>query len=525
MKWQNVRFVHLLTAFVCLVMVCMMLLHWVVSYCEAKKSLYNTTFQLNEQSAIKLGVTMNTVFRSMKNTLTGNAKHLSEQLASSSPLQPHVNHFMESNDYFNAIVVVERSGRVVAASAEKDDFQDIVAAGPTRQELSGRAPTISEPFRSASGDIIVLMTYPIVDAQGEYYGYLGGTIHLHENNVLNEIFGESTTNESGTYTYVVDGSGHILYHPDRNRLGENVSANAVVQRVINGQRGYDEVTNTKGDVFLAGYTPVEENGWGIVVQTPAEEIRAQAVRIILKEIVYTLPIFLLLLAITILLARKLAAPFTLLANTAEGITSGKPVDSPPHHAIFSYEANQLYQTVLLAMERLQKRAEHLLNEAQTDALTGLPNRRALNVLLSAWMQERKPFSVVAVDIDFFKQVNDTYGHQVGDQVLQFLANVMRANSRKGDFCCRYGGEEFIILLPNTPSDEAYQMIERIRTTLELKTSPTGKPITISCGVASYPDHAATAHELLECADQALYAAKRQGRNRTVLYEQLKADGA
>lgn len=519
MKWRNVRFVHLLTAFVCLVMLSMMLLHWVVSYCEAKKSLYATTFQLNEQSAIKMGITMNTVFRSMRNTLMGNAKHLSEQLALGSPLQPHVNHFMESNDYFNEIIVVERNGRVATASAKDPVIDSLLAGEPGQQALAAQGPTISEPFRSENGQIIVLMTYPIVNDKGEYYGYLGGTIHLHENNVLYEIFGENTINESGTYTYVVDRSGHILYHPDGNRLGDNVSANAVVQKVIRGQHGYEEVTNSKGDVYLAGYTAVEENGWGIVVQTPAKAIQTQAVRIIIKEILYTLPFFLLLLFFTILLARKLAAPFALLAATAERITAGKPVDTLPHHAIFSYEANQFYQTVMLAMNKLQKQAEYLKNEAQTDALTGLPNRRALDTLLAAWLRERKPFSIVAIDIDFFKKVNDTYGHQVGDQVLQFLAGIMQGNSRKGDYCCRYGGEEFVILLPHTPSEEAYRMSERIRKTLEQTNSPTGRPITISCGVASFPDHAKTAEELLECADQALYTAKRQGRNRTAIYGQ------
>lgn len=523
MNWQKVRFVHLLTAFVSMAMLSMLVLQWFVSYCEAKQSLYTTTFQLNADSAKKMGITMNTVFRSMQNTMKGNAKHLTEQLEIGDELQPHVDHFMESNDFFNGMIVVDRTGNVVATSEKNTSSQERLQLSQLYNEARDvRTPTISKPYRTETGDFIVLMTYPIVDARGDFFGYLGGTIHLHENNVLNDIFGVQTNSESGTYTYVVDPSGHLLYHPDSNRIGENVAANPVVQKVMQGQHGSEEVTNTKGDVFAAGYAPVTENGWGIVVQTPVEEIRKQAIQIIVKEMLYTLPIFLLLLITTIMLARKLAAPFSLLAKTAEQFMAGHPVDDVPRHALFSYEANQLYKTVLLAMNKLHKRAEQLMNEAQTDPLTGLPNRRTMNALMETWIEENRPFSVVAIDIDFFKQVNDTYGHQVGDEVLQFLANILRAHSRKGDCSCRYGGEEFVILLPNTPYDEAYQMSERIRTLLEQKNSPTGRPITISCGVAAYPDHAQTAHELLNCADEALYTAKRQGRNRTIIYASKRA---
>jgi len=189
-------------------------------------------------------------------------------------------------------------------------------------------------------------------------------------------------------------------------------------------------------------------------------------------------------------------------------------------AFLSFEANQLHRTVMLAMEQLQKRAERLLNESQTDPLTGLANRRTMDRWMAEWIGGQKPFSVVMLDIDHFKKVNDTYGHQTGDEVLRFLARNMLAYLRKDDCCCRYGGEEFAILLPETTAEEAFKIAERIRTNMETAISPTGGPITISCGVAAYPDDAETAQGLLEAADTALYEAKRAGRNRTVVFRKI-----
>jgi diguanylate cyclase (GGDEF)-like protein len=143
--------------------------------------------------------------------------------------------------------------------------------------------------------------------------------------------------------------------------------------------------------------------------------------------------------------------------------------------------------------------------------------------ISEWICGQKPFSIVMLDIDRFKQVNDTFGHQIGDEVLRFLARNMLAQLRKGDCCCRYGGEEFAILLPDTSLEEAFNIAERVRRNVENTASPTGGPITISCGVAAYPDDAETAQALLEAADNALYKAKHAGRNRTMTFRQLRLE--
>jgi diguanylate cyclase (GGDEF)-like protein len=176
------------------------------------------------------------------------------------------------------------------------------------------------------------------------------------------------------------------------------------------------------------------------------------------------------------------------------------------------------------------KTEYLRRLSLTDALTGLANRRELEKRLaeelSRAQRERWPLSCLYLDADFFKRINDTRGHDVGDLVLQHIAALMLQVLRRGDVVARYGGEEFVVLLPGVAAPRAMETAERLRRTVE--SSPVeiagGDPIsfTISIGVACLKDLPKSRESLekagvglLAEADRALYAAKDQGRNRVV----------
>jgi diguanylate cyclase (GGDEF)-like protein len=172
--------------------------------------------------------------------------------------------------------------------------------------------------------------------------------------------------------------------------------------------------------------------------------------------------------------------------------------------------------------------------ARTDPLTGIANRRSfderLGIEITRGERYRRPFAVLVVDLDHFKRVNDTYGHQAGDEALRRLAAVLRDRGRAGiDVAARLGGEEFAVLLPETATDGARDMAERIRTEVERSTirpeNGVAFGVTVSVGAACYPDHADSAAALMRAADQALYAAKRLGRNRTVVFGEPMDAGA
>ena len=178
----------------------------------------------------------------------------------------------------------------------------------------------------------------------------------------------------------------------------------------------------------------------------------------------------------------------------------------------------------LANARLHAAIEKM---ATTDGLTGLNNHRVFQEKLSAELirsgRTGKPVSLLLTDIDFFKKINDTYGHPVGDQVLKGVSAIIRETVRTIDIPARYGGEEFAIILPETDAEGALQIAERLRKTIGEQTfTADGKTfrITISMGIAVLPGDAKTKEELIEKADQALYHAKHNGRNRCVLRRRI-----
>ena len=162
--------------------------------------------------------------------------------------------------------------------------------------------------------------------------------------------------------------------------------------------------------------------------------------------------------------------------------------------------------------------------AITDALTGLHNRRYMETHLGTLVEQAasrgKPIAVLVLDIDYFKSVNDTYGHDAGDDVLREFAIRLRKSIRNIDLACRYGGEEFVIVMPETDMGVATMVAERLRRRIAAEPFAIQQDmrlldVTISIGIAARQEAGDTAATILKRADQALYRAKRDGRNRVV----------
>ncbi len=174
-------------------------------------------------------------------------------------------------------------------------------------------------------------------------------------------------------------------------------------------------------------------------------------------------------------------------------------------------------------DKLRHNMQLSLEMAITDQLTGLHNRRYMARHLDTLMKnasDAKPISFLIMDIDYFKAVNDTYGHDVGDEVLRDFASRIGANVRGIDLACRYGGEEFVVVMPDTDAGFAYTVAERLRQSIELTPFPISRAphkinVTASIGIASSNGNGDDSDKLLHRADQALYRAKREGRNRVI----------
>ncbi|MEO8540593.1 MAG: GGDEF domain-containing protein [bacterium] len=205
--------------------------------------------------------------------------------------------------------------------------------------------------------------------------------------------------------------------------------------------------------------------------------------------------------------------------------SAETVLTRAHEALLQLTLETERENAHLHAER-----DRLTVEASTDGLTGLANRRHLEEYLTEQFRISSrygtPLSVVMLDIDHFKAVNDTYGHPVGDQVLRNVAKVLTQTAREADLCARYGGEEFVVVLPATPMEGALELAERVRASVEATVMiAEGKKIsvTISAGVNAYrKDGQATPDWLIKEADMALYDAKRAGRNRIQQFAEAPA---
>lgn len=197
-----------------------------------------------------------------------------------------------------------------------------------------------------------------------------------------------------------------------------------------------------------------------------------------------------------------------------------------------HELNARLQVHLKRWQRLlalRQSKEQLQKMALTDALTGLGNRATFDLTIkqtSARTQRSgTPFSLLMIDLDHFKWFNDSYGHQTGDNVLQQVAAAILDSAREADICCRYGGEEFAVILPDTCADHAKVLAERIhrkvaQTSRRLRQNL--NPITVSIGISSAgPGNATHPTRLIEEADRALYQAKENGRNRTEVWLSTK----
>lgn len=476
--------------------------------------LLQATLEANRSYAAKLAENTQQFLTTAQQRLAYSAGLLGDTMDDGARLNEEVARLRDAQQAFNSTIVVGSDGRVRAAMPESISQRlvgTLLSTVGAREALDAQAPVISRPYMSAAGNLLIHISYPIRGGDGSYQGYVAGTIYLQQNSVLQTLLGVHYYRD-GSYLYVVDQDHRILYHAQQDRVGEVVNGNVVIEAVLRGEAGARELINSRGVPMLAGYAPVGVSGWGVVAQRPVAAALAPAGALMGTMFLHLLPMTIVALALIWWLAYLISKPLRDLANAVQAAEAPEVPQQVKGVRAWYFEVRQLRRAALTALTVLHERIGSLNRVTLTDGLTGLLNRRGLQATLREWQTMRRPFSVLAIDADRFKAVNDTYGHAEGDEVLRRLARIMVNLVRGGDLCCRTGGEEFLILLPETGLQEACQLAERLRKTVEAQAPGAGR-VTISVGVA-YCDGAAD-HQgrTLRCADAALYRAKQLGRNR------------
>ncbi|WP_108672086.1 sensor domain-containing diguanylate cyclase [Peribacillus acanthi] len=480
------------------------------AYNSIKQTLTINYEKNNLQYAKKLSSETNALLKSMETELASISDYAKNHKVS----QYDIDLMLKANShYFNSILIVNEDRILQSFSPKNLGFEPglKINSDVAKRAIKLKKPFISEPYIATTGRLIVLVSYPIFDAQGTYKGYVGGTIYLEEENVLSKMLNEHFFGD-GSYVYVVDKAGKIIFHPDKKRINEEVLFNPVVKKVTLGESGFQQVRNSRGIDFFVGYTVEPTTGWGIVSQTPVNVLNKPLNELVDQIILKALPLFIMIIVLSWWITLQIARPLNRLAKYSEEAIVKRRNQCPNSSTMNSsiYEVRQLYLHITNHLNVLH-------NESRVDGLTGLSNRRTFERVVEEMMLERQPFSLILLDVDNFKNVNDSFGHLVGDEILIFLASKMNEIVGDHDLPFRYGGEEFGIVVKDKNIDVAVNIAEELRKTMEQSVGPKSISIKISLGISTYKE-SDTITSIIDKADSALYKSKLNGKNRTTVYE-------
>lgn len=285
-------------------------------------------------------------------------------------------------------------------------------------------------------------------------------------------------------------------------------------KLLNNKSIYNDINN----IIVSSKISHDNDELGkLIFIYNTDEIKTTLKKILEILFAISIVIFILMLKISSILQKRLTKPIYLLVDTMEDI-----LEHNNFTKTIKEKRDDEFQTLFdgfnTLLVEIQKNKSKLENMAYTDPLTGVNNRRHFYELVNQFSnmskREQKISTILMLDIDKFKNVNDTYGHDVGDKVIQELAKVGLENIRKGDIFCRFGGEEFVIFLPHTDCNNAKIVAEKIRTSIELSRGVEDINFTVSIGVGEFIDDI---DDAIKKADTALYTAKESGRNRVEIF--------
>ncbi|MDY6331583.1 MAG: diguanylate cyclase [Fibrobacter sp.] len=419
--------------------------------------------------------------------------------------------------------------------------------------ISPHRPTISPWFRDTDGTPKRAFGVVVSDrAMGD--GRLVSNFSIRR---LWKYFSEYKVGQNGILI-ACNGQGEILYHPDMrtwldgvHKITELGLGDMNIKQDSDNSIRFVKLDNGKSYLINRTFNPTYD--LGLIALQPKTEIDAMvsSVQHVSRIILYCSIIAILLVSLwQILIVCK---PLNNLIDHITQITEGnlnigefKAKSSQDEIGRLAKVFNQMHATIKRQIEELNAHRELLEKEvkertyeleqankkldliSRTDELTQLPNRRDMHKTIEKEVERanrfKKAFSIIFIDIDHFKDVNDTYGHATGDAVLKSVASTIRSLLRKYDVLARYGGEEFLTLLPETELKDAAHVAERFRKQIENQTIFFGGQeikVTITLGVAQF-DSSQGAEKCIQLADKALYEGKEHGRNKVILWEDDKA---
>lgn len=494
----------------------------VTAYRVQRDALIEHALQSNSAYAAKLASSIDEFIRAAQSHLQFSAEQLGRHSGNSEVLHAEARRLQQQDADFNSIAIIDTTSKVLDAYPDTLQINgSTLHSEAVSQALAARQPYVSSAYVSAAGNLVVFVSVPIFDATHRYIGIFGGSIYLQQEGALHTLISQHFHHE-GTFAFVADRDRQLLYHPERARVGEKLGWSKTVDAALLGHSGAMAVRNYKGIPMLAGYAKVSGPGWAVVAQQPQEVSLAPLGTLMRDMILGMVPAAIIG---TILIgggALMISRPLRELSRIAGQLAAPQATDNLQQVNAWYREAAAIRQAMLTGVQLLQAKMGRLNRQALTDPLTGLANRRAMDEELRALQLSGRAYSVLSVDIDHFKRVNDTFGHDKGDLAIRQVAQTLMEQSRTADLACRAGGEEFLLILPDTGPDGATLIAQRVRQAVANSEIPVVGHITVSIGVASCDGEAMECEAVLKRADECLYRAKEMGRNRVECFTDVAA---
>jgi diguanylate cyclase (GGDEF)-like protein len=439
---------------------------------------------------------------------------------------------------FEQLMVLDLNGKVVASSG--DSISEIKLPDDWKSVLRSENQLIGETYwDQKAGRPKLVIAVPAQRADGRLVGAFAAELNLAPVRLLLRSFTADTN--AGILIVTAKGSPIETSEGLTPVLVQTRLAPPTIKKLLQSPRTAFSFTSFNGRDVIGTLEYVPQVNWAVVSQVSSEAAFSQVRRF--RDIALLVIALLLLLvsATGYRLGLLIARPLDRLAKGAGEVAAGDlAVDLPEAAAggevgyltdVFNHMVSRLREgrrELDLIHETLRKKNEELEMLSTTDSLTGLDNHRSLMQRLdeeeARCKRERRSFSVLVGDVDHFKQYNDAFGHPAGDEVLKAISDIMRDAARPIDCVARYGGEEFVVLMPDTGPADALELAEHIRARVAAKKF-TGRKMTLSIGVAAFPEDADNAEALISIADEALYQAKREGRDRAIRARKLAKTGS
>ncbi|MGH7313920.1 MAG: diguanylate cyclase, partial [Candidatus Rokuibacteriota bacterium] len=409
--------------------------------------------------------------------------------------------------------VVDPSGTVLASTAERPGA---LRLPPDWLKLArADRPILGEAhWDEARRKGVLAIGVPITAVNGTLLGVLAGTVNF---GTVERMLARLDPGPEG-HVYLVRRDGTVVVSSRPATAAHMSTRIKAVTALFESAEAPVEYADYQGRLVVGRLAPVSQMRWGVAAEVGRQAAYATIARMRNVTLALIATVLLGIGLTAYLLALTIVRPLNRLTAAAARVAADDlEVDLP---VVSRGEVGYLTAVFNRMVSRLRHGREELQKLSITDGLTGLYNRRHLMETLAAELdraRELYPVSVLMIDIDHFKQYNDSHGHLAGDALLVWVATLFKGAIRDDDFAARYGGDEFLVLLRATSHTEAVPIAERLQAHVaQAMTSGGHKGVTVSVGVASFPTHGHTPEAVIARADAALYEAKKSGRNRIAL---------